>query len=387
MTDSSSEDTFSSAYNDWFTFQKSMMDSWVASMSGAIGSLSPSGTQGNSTVDMYSMWSDMWNQNMKVMTEGASPILKATMEQFVAAQEYSLRYLDFVTRAWNIMSASADSGEDIQAGIEENRQQLLKDWANLPTAIAQDTNQLWNLYMQHWQQFGQPWMSAYQKAPEYQARLIAGDSSAIIELNKLYRDAYQQTVGRLVTSPNLGPAREFSEVIQQGFDTWVDWYMAYIDYQALLSETWQKAVNDFFDRLMTMAEKGESVESVRDLMLLWTRGAEEIFANTFREERYTLIQGKMLNSALAFRKQERMILEEWLNAYDLPTRSELDETHRRIYELRKEVKQLKKQLAEMESLEREAYMEPPISETEIDVPADGDQQNSDDSPIANEAGG
>jgi len=46
---------------------------------------------------------------------------------------------------------------------------------------------------------------------------------------------------------------------------------------------------------------------------------------------------------------ERQIIEVFLDLYDLPTRSELDETHRRIYELRKEVKALKKAMAELKA--------------------------------------
>jgi len=50
---------------------------------------------------------------------------------------------------------------------------------------------------------------------------------------------------------------------------------------------------------------------------------------------------------MSYRLREREIVEVWLQMYDLPTRSELDEAHRRIYELRKEVKTLKRALAEL----------------------------------------
>jgi len=85
------------------------------------------------------------------------------------------------------------------------------------------------------------------------------------------------------------------------------------------------------------------------LVLLWTRGAEEVFTQNFRTEEYVLARGKMLNAGMAYRSRERAIIESFLKLYDLPTRSELDETHRRIYELRKEVKALKKTLAEIQS--------------------------------------
>lgn len=346
MTNNSADDFPSGAFNAWNETQKAMLDYWIGMMSG-VETKKPNIHQGNPGPEpgnLYNLWGEYWNRNAKAMFEGASPIFKAVVEQFIAAQEYSLRYLDFVNRTWSVMASQPTGEREILDEIEVNRQKMLQEWTNWPASIAQDTNQLWNLYMQQWQQFGQPWMNAAQEVPAYQARLIAGDNLAMSDLSKLFRDAYQQTLGRFVSSPNLGPARETTEVIQKGFDTWVDWYLASLDYQSLLSETWQVAVNDFFDRLMEMAEKGQQVESVRDLVLLWTRGAEEIFTRTFREERYTLVQGKMLNAAMAYRIQQRLIMEEFLNSLDLPTRSEIDETHRRIYELRKEVKQLRKEI-------------------------------------------
>lgn len=349
MTNDPAGDYASGAFRAWSETQKAMLDYWIGMMSG-VASSKPRTQPGNTGPDpgnIYALWSDYWNQNINAMFEGTSPILKAVMEQFTAAQEYSLRYLDFTNRVWSVIAAQPAGEGEIQDEIEATRQKMLQEWSNWPVSIFQDTNQLWNLYLAQWQQFGQPWMNAFQEFPAYQSRLITGDNMAMSDLSSLFRDTYQQTLGRFVSSPNLGPAREFTELVQQGFDAWVDWYLASLDYQSLLSETWQEAVDDFFNRLLEMAEKGERVESVRALMLMWTRGAEEIFTRTFREERYTLVQGKMLNAAMEYRKQQRMIMEEYLNSMDLPTRSELDETHRRVYELRKEVKQLKKEISRL----------------------------------------
>ena len=105
----------------------------------------------------------------------------------------------------------------------------------------------------------------------------------------------------------------------------------------------------FQEDIVSLAEKGQKIESLRDFVLLWTRGAEEIFTQAFRTEEYVLAQGQMLNAAMAYRIREREIIEIFLKLYDLPTRSELDETHRRIYELRKENKALRK---EVESIKK-----------------------------------
>jgi class III poly(R)-hydroxyalkanoic acid synthase PhaE subunit len=177
--------------------------------------------------------------------------------------------------------------------------------------------------------------------------MLTGDSSAYIGLSNLYRDAYQGTFARLVASPGLGMNREFNEKFQSGFDAWVSWQLATLEYQGVLGEIWDQAFKHFQEEILALAEKGEKIETLRDFILLWTRGAEQVFTEAFQTEPYVLAQGQMLNTAMAYRVQVREIIEVFLKLYDLPTRSELDETHRRIYELRKEVKALRKTVADL----------------------------------------
>jgi polyhydroxyalkanoate synthesis regulator phasin len=45
-----------------------------------------------------------------------------------------------------------------------------------------------------------------------------------------------------------------------------------------------------------------------------------------------------------YRLYQQQLMEVFLKRYDLPTRSQVDEIHRSIYELHKEIKSLKKAL-------------------------------------------
>jgi class III poly(R)-hydroxyalkanoic acid synthase PhaE subunit len=90
------------------------------------------------------------------------------------------------------------------------------------------------------------------------------------------------------------------------------------------------------------------------LVSFWTRSAESVFTSAFGGERYTLAQGKLLNAQMQYRISRRRIMDKYLEACDMPTRREVDEAHRRIYELNREVKLLKKTLAEMKRSEPRA---------------------------------
>jgi class III poly(R)-hydroxyalkanoic acid synthase PhaE subunit len=342
---------------DWVEYTKSMSEAWVEAQKNLWETwaeamiLKPKSTTATSKPEITDLWSQIAQQNMEAWQAGAAPIAKATIEQFFAVQETAIRFLEFSTRLWEAIGPKIQAGEDWVSTLEKNMEQFRKQWILFPEVAkgtAEDVEHLWNDYLQQWQRFGQPWVLAMQRSPEFFGRMMTGDSTAYIGLSNLYREAYQGTFARLVASPGLGMTREFNEKLQLGFDAWVSWQLSMMEYQGVVGELWERAFKHFQEDLILLAEKGEKIKSLRDFVLLWTRGAEQVFMDGFQTERYVLVQGEMLNTAMAYRVREREIIEVFLNLYDLPTRSELDETHRRIYELRKEVKALKKTIAEME---------------------------------------
>lgn len=331
----------------WMEAQKTLWETWAEAMS-----FKPKSTTSASKPEITDVWSQITHQNMEAWQASAAPIAKTTAEQFFSVQETAIRFLEFSTRLWEAIGPKMQAGEDWASTLEKNLEQFRKQWIQFPEVAkgtAEDINRLWNDYLQQWQRFGQPWILAMQRAPEFFARMMTGDSTAYIGLSNLYREAYQETFARLVTSPGLGMTREFNEKFQLGFDAWISWQLATMEYQGVVGEIWEQAFQQFQEDLISLAEKDEKIETLRDFVLLWTRGAEKVFTEAFQTERYVLAQGQMLNAAMAYRVHEREIIEVFLNLYDLPTRSELDETHRRIYELRKEVKSLKKAIAELKS--------------------------------------
>ena len=324
----------------WFDAQKTLWDTWAEGMANK-----PKSASG--ATEMPGLWSQIAQQNMEAWQEGAAPIAKATAEQFFAVQETALRFLEFSSRLWEAIGPQMQVGDDWTTTLENNLEQFRKQWIQFPEIVqgtTEDINSLWSQYLKQWQRFGQPWTLAMQQTPEYYARMMKGDSKAYIGLSDLYREAYQSTFARLVASPGLGMTREFNEKFQSGFDAWFSWQLATLEYQGVLGEIWERAFNQFQEDILSLAEKGEKIETLRDFILLWTRGAENVFTEAFQTESYVLAQGKMLNAAMVYRVHEREVIEVFLNLYDLPTRSELNETHRRIYELRKQVKTLHKEI-------------------------------------------
>lgn len=301
-------------------------------------------------------------EGMKTWTVEGEHVARVLADRLLSSQDKMLRFLQISVRAWNAITPKIDSGEDWNTALrnytDNLRRQLLQFSQEMQKSF-QDTDELSRLYREQWKGLVQPWTESLRRAPWHVGQASAGNGSGLMEMQKLYWDAYEHTFGRMLQSPSLGLTREMNEDILRGLDAWVDYRRASFEYQVALGETWVRAFEEFLQQLLAVTEKGETVPSVKTLMLLWIEVVDRVFTHVFRSEEYIRIQGNLVNTATAYRLREREIADAFLKASHIASRSELDEAYRRIYELRKDVKELKKTRrdAETELAEAKAIKE------------------------------
>lgn len=158
-------------------------------------------------------------------------------------------------------------------------------------------------------------------------------------------------MNQFLQSPHIGFTREFNHKVFQSLEAWFNLQQASFDYQLVLLEVWLKTVEEFLRVLLSMTEKGETIQHWQQILQVWSQLFDRTFAQTFQSDHPLQVRGKLLNTAITFRKQQQKLLEVVLKGNDLPTRGEVDEIHRSIYELRKEMKSLKKAFAQSQKQE------------------------------------
>ena len=298
-------------------------------------------------------WRELTSQGLKGWTVESEQVVKDVAQRLHVAQDTAMRFLELSLSAWKAMAPKVKSGEDWQTILANYTTQLRQQVVPSPDGTAktvQDMAELWRLYQEEWQKLSQPWAESGRRASWQLGQAATGDGSALIKLTNLYWDAYERTFGRLMESPSLGHTRELNEQLLKGFDSWMDFRRASFEYQVVMSETWCRAFERFIGKLVSLSEGGEPIEDLRQILFLWLDVVDEIFLGVFRSEQYIKMQGQLMNAAMTYRVHEREIVEAFLKFSHLPSRSELDEAHRRIYELRKEVKELKAAFRQMYSL-------------------------------------
>ena len=320
--------------------QKQIWESWMGLMRAAPSPIPVS-------PGLADQWREGATEALKGWTTEAEHVAKDVSQRLVATQECVLRVMELALSAWTAVAPKVEAGEDWQTVLAKYTEQVREQFLLSPQGAqkaTQDTGELWGLYVEEWHKLVQPWADSLRRAPWRIGQASTGDGSALVELMQLYGDAFERTFGRLLESPSLGHTRELHEDLLKGFAAWMEYRQASFAYQVELGETWTRAFEAFIRNLVSQAEKGEPVQSLRQLLFQWIDVIDQMFAKHFRSEDYIRLQGHLLNTAMTYRLRERDIVEAVLKTSHLPARSEVDEAYRRIYHLRKEVKELKKDL-------------------------------------------
>ena len=366
----------------WTEAQKKMWESWydLARNTPSAPSFIP---------DMTEQWRWLAEQGSQTWTGASGPTIKGVVEQFTASQASMMSFLELVTRTWQAMAPKMETDEDWQAIVADYANQWFQQLVGGPAgtmAASKDLNELWRFYIEEWQKLGQPWLQSWGQAPWQLSQMMMNGGSQLAELSQLHWDAYERTIGRLAETPRLGYTRELNAKLVNAFDTWVEFRQTSVRYHALMAKASALAFERLMQELVALREKGEKIESVRQLLNLWIEVTDQTFTRVYKSEEYLTIQNELARAGMTYRLREQEIVETFLKMMNLPTRSELDDAYRSLYELRKEVKALKKALqgrngAEAEAQEIKKSSKPPAKRKQT-PPKEMAEESSETTPTA-----
>lgn len=338
--------------------------SWNEMANNLVQTWSETGTQ------MWKSWFDLMSITpIAEPLNEVKPTFKDVALQFINNQELMGNFLKLSFNAWKDLLPTVESGGNWQQDLShytEKIRQRFDDYLAGTLKVSQDVSQLWQLYLKESQKFNQLWATAWTSSLGPLSQTVTGASEPWIELNNLYWNLlYEETFGSLMQSPILGPSREFNGKLLRAFNAWTQLYRASIDYQVLLTNVQVRSFETLMRELVVLAQKGERVENWRQFQDIWSRVADDVFAEAFCNEDNLKIRGQFLNTLNTYRLHQQELMELWMRPLNMPLRTEVDEMHKSIYELRKEVKALKKALANYEAREQS---------TALPIPTDPPQE-------------
>jgi hypothetical protein len=125
---------------------------------------------------------------------------------------------------------------------------------------------------------------------------------------------------------------------------WLLLMQRHAEHNLRFMQAWGEIYGELCAELYAAAAKGESVHAGRELLDRMVTMTNRKMQEVQRSEDFLASQRKLLQAFLLSRSREREVIEMVANAFDLPTRTEVDDTHRSVHDLKREVRALRREL-------------------------------------------
>src|SRR5215212_8064355 len=152
-----------------------------------------------------------------------------------------------------------------------------------------------------------------------------------------------QTLQRMAEGPQLADLWNTERKFIAVFNAWVAMRRHSLEHNKVMLEAWLKAAGIFAKLLNERADQGEALESWRAVLALWVETANEALLETQRSEAFLSTQRDLVKASSELRLAQQELAEFYSEMFGYPTRTELDDVHRTVTELRRELRAFKRE--------------------------------------------
>jgi len=145
-------------------------------------------------------------------------------------------------------------------------------------------------------------------------------------------------IEHLVEGPSYATLWTLDRKILKAQKLRAEWAKDLTAYQVLMHGAWNEAVKRFLREINDT--KGTPITSWRELTDVWIEIANNTLVETHRTSEFLEAQRRLTRSGAECRLQERDISEAFCEMQQTPTRTEMDEVQREVYELRRRLRAL-----------------------------------------------
>ncbi len=315
-------------YRRWLEFTREMMERFAAPAQG-VGpeTFTKMFQSADVYTHLYSMWTGMYGRYRKALGEDGELDLKALGGLL---EEWADEYRELVRKIF-------------APALPEQLQWVAELYSGeIPLMASGLMAKIWA-----------PWFEYAREAAARGMSLAKPSPEAAVEMYEGWRKAYEESFGRLLRAPVMGYYREAAEKLVKAVDSLNEFNLVLSEFYASLQGAGSKGLERLGERLAAMQaeEKGEPM-SFRDLYRLWWQTNEDIYIELFRTEEFSRLLGSLVDRGMQFRQAFQAYVEEVTKELPFPNRSEMDHLYKTVDRLKREVRALKKELAEFKASQK-----------------------------------
>jgi len=176
---------------------------------------------------------------------------------------------------------------------------------------------------------------------------------------------FDEGVKRFSEGPLFSGISDIDNRIAKVMDGWLDLGEKNNDYYEVQLKSWMKAYELFLEQLSQKKTENSEKLSPKKLVELWSSIADQELMKMHRSKEFLQAQKQLIKASTKYRLYEQEVAETICEALHIPTRKEVDDLHKTVTELRREVRSLKQQAQKTPS--KSGAKKPPLKKKASNV--------------------
>ncbi|MCL1916359.1 MAG: phasin family protein [Desulfovibrionaceae bacterium] len=326
----------SNAYQQFFEAQKAMFEEWRNYMKTAYArDLSAAQASAPDPADFY------------------KKIVDAPQDFWKKAEE-SYKSYQAVFELWKKLAESekgldSDAATQIYDEWSKRHFALIRDnlTPNLPGQFKEFTEKflenmessstLMSDYFKSWAASGESLQEAFYGA-------LAKGPKGYPDFMSAWQKNYDETFGRMVNAPTFGKDMEFWKQQKTSFDKFIKYNIAVNKFYSSIMDIAQDATKKALEDYAEMLAKGTQHKSFEEFYKYWSKLVSDAYQKVLLSDEMSSLAGNMVNEMSKFKIEYDKLCEIYLKYIPVPKKSEMEELYRTVYELKKELRDLKEEL-------------------------------------------
>ena len=346
-------------FDDWFKAQQELLSTWTEQVKKMQGTFLSSPAGGGEKT-----WQALWQPYLEYFkswptvppgksgVQGGGPVLKETIAKAAESQNIYARLFEMWAPLWQVLQEKALDVACYQELLDPAKLKDLTDRTfglrpgaikefydhvqrNLDTAV--DTSSRF---------FVEPWTEAFERNMTVIPPLIQGNPGAFLNIFHNNYNAFDSTFGRVFNMPPVGKDREKIRLLQRTYDDMAVYMAKYIEYQHAMYLTSLRALEKLI-RMVARKIKTDELNSFDQVFELWVDINEKEYLELGKTKEYSRLQGELMSAGLNVRTHYFKLMELYLYDFPVAVRSEMDDLYKTVYELKKKIKNLEKQVKDL----------------------------------------
>ena len=324
--------------NDWMDYQRKYWD--------ALNALTPEGSKTSTEVSSSSASINPWADALDKWWMSASSLATPPVQEFYSRLiDQGKSYFGMVEGLNQALQTAASTGQslsqwqDAMSKTFDSMKMAFTEPARDVQENAQKMRGLWELPLENWERMA----SSMSLTP---GDLLQGIN--VPDVGTL-RESMKGRLDQFLSAPGVGHMRERQDQFQELTRLWINYQESMQDYARSFSDMGVKSVERLQKRFAEFIKEGKELKSLRNIYDLWVDCCEESYADYVTTDHYVEVHGRMVNSLMALKRHNRMMIDEVLGALNMPTRREMETLHSRFHQLRRQEKATQKEIEILKS--------------------------------------